>query len=104
MPKWNLSKQSIYYLLMSLSNNDKLDKDALSLAYKEFVEEVVLFLDKESDYKVLIRELNITSIEFESSKTILESDQESKCRFKLLTTLPYGSNHPPKSDDFREIV
>lgn len=85
MPKWNLSEQSIYHLLRSSSNNEKLDEDALSLAYKEFVEEVILFSGKESDYKILIRELNITFIEFESLKTILESDQESKCRFKLLT-------------------
>ena len=85
MPKWNLSEQRIYHLLKSSSNNERLDEDALSVAYKEFVEEVVQFLSKEFDYKVLIRELNITSIEFESLKTILESDQESKCRFKLLT-------------------
>lgn len=85
MPKWNLSEHNIYYLLKSSSNNDKLDEDTLSIAYKGFVEEIVLFLDKESNYKILIRELNVTFIEFESLKTILESDQESKCRLKLLT-------------------
>lgn len=84
MPKWNLSEHNIYYLLKSSSNNDKLDEDTLSIAYKGFVEEIVLFLDKESNYKILIRELNVTFIEFESLKTILESDQESKCRLKLL--------------------
>lgn len=85
MPKWNLSEHNIYYLLKSSSNNDKLDEDTLSIAYKGFVEEIVLFLDKESNYKILIRELNVTFIEFESLKRILESDQESKCRLKLLT-------------------
>lgn len=68
MPKWNLSDQNIYNLLNSSYTKENFDEVQLLMAYREFVESVITFLNNESDYKTLIRELNLTYIEFEALK------------------------------------
>ena len=84
MPKWNLAEQHIYHLLYSSSKNEKNDEELLSVAYIEFVEEVVAFLSKETDYKILIRELNVAYIEFDSLKTIMELDTLADSKLELI--------------------
>ena len=68
MPKWSLSDQNIYSLLNSSCAEENFDEAQLLMAYREFVESVITFLNDESDYKTLIRELNLTYIEFEALK------------------------------------
>ena len=72
MPKWSLSDQNIYSLLNSSCAEENFDEAQLLMAYREFVESVITFLNDESDYKTLIRELNLTYIEFEALKNSLE--------------------------------
>ena len=72
MPKWSLSDQNIYSLLNSSCTKENFDEAQLLMAYREFVESVIIFLNNESDYKTLIRELNLTYIEFEALKNSLE--------------------------------
>lgn len=66
MPKWNLSDQNIYNLLNSSYTKENFDEVQLLMAYREFVESVITFLNNESDYKTLIRELNLTTTVFRS--------------------------------------
>ena len=84
MPKWNLAEQHIYQLLYSSSKNKESDEVVLSVAYKEFVEEVISFLSEESDYKILIRELNVAYIEFDSLKTIIELNFDTDSKLELI--------------------
>ena len=72
MPKWSLSDQNIYSLLNSSCTEENFDEVQLVMAYREFVESVITFLNNESDYKTLIRELNLTYIEFEALRNSLE--------------------------------
>ena len=53
MPKWNLSDQNIYNLLNSSYTKENFDEVQLLMAYREFVESVITFLNNESDYKTL---------------------------------------------------
>ncbi|WP_294543113.1 RteC domain-containing protein [uncultured Bacteroides sp.] len=85
MPKWNLSDQYIYNLLKSTNNVTDFDEDQLLMAYREFVESTITFLDNESDYKTLIRELNLIYIEFEALKNKLEAEQYPCNKIKSIT-------------------
>ena len=84
MPKWNLAEQHIYHLLYSSSKNKKIDEELLFMAYKEFVGEVITFLSGKLDYKVLIRELNIAYIEFDSLKAIIELNPHTDSKLELI--------------------
>lgn len=85
MPKWSLSDQNIYSLLNSSCTEENFDEAQLLMAYREFVESVITFLNDESDYKTLIRELNLTYIEFEALKNSLEIRRDFYYEAKSIT-------------------
>ena len=85
MPKWSLSDQNIYSLLNSSCTEENFDEAQLLMAYREFVESVITFLNNESDYKTLIRELNLTYIEFEALKNSLEIRRDFCYETKSIT-------------------
>lgn len=60
------------YIVFStlLAQKENFDEAQLLMAYREFVESRLPFLNNESDYKTLIRELNLTYIEFEALKIV----------------------------------
>ena len=57
MPKWNLSDQNIYNLLNSSYTKENFDEVQLLMAYREFVESVIVFITIEQPK--LIRNIRV---------------------------------------------
>lgn len=70
MSSWKLTDKRIYQLLKHPPQVDKSMATELDVAYEEFVTELFNYLNKESDNKQAIRDLNTTYVEFATLKAM----------------------------------
>lgn len=80
---WNLTDKRIYQLLKHPHNVDKSIIDEMS-AYMEFVEELFYCINHEKDKKELIRQLNTNYIDFNTLKSLEESEPTENSKLKVI--------------------
>jgi hypothetical protein len=84
MPDWELSNKRIYQLLKHPSQVDKSVVEDMTSAYLEFVEELFEYLNKGTDNKIRIRELNLSYIDFGTLKALEETCPTENSKLKLV--------------------
>jgi len=84
MSKWKLTDKRIYQLLKHPYQVDKTIVEDMTSAYLEFVEELFDYLNKESDNKIRIRQLNMSYIDFGTLKALEESCPTENSKLKLV--------------------
>jgi len=84
MSNWGLTDKRIYQLLKHPYQIDKSVVEEMTSAYLEFVEELFSYINKESDIKKLIRNLNTSFIDFGTLKNLEESEPTEHSRLKLI--------------------
>ena len=84
MPNWGLTDKRIYQLLKHPYQIDKSVVEEMTSAYLEFVEELFSYINKESDIKELIRNLNTSFIDFGTLKNLEESAPTEHSKLKLI--------------------
>lgn len=70
MLEWEVTDKRIYQLLKHPYQLDKSAVGDMASAYMEFVEELLTYLNESKDYKMIIRKLNASQIEFETIKAL----------------------------------
>ena len=70
MLEWEVTDKRIYQLLKHPYQLDKSVVGDMASAYMEFVEELLTYLNESKDYKMIIRKLNASQIEFETIKAL----------------------------------
>lgn len=84
MSNWILTDKRIYQLLKHPYQVDKSVVEEMTSAYLEFVEDLFDYLNKESDNKVRIRQLNMNYIDFATIKALEESCPTENSKLKLV--------------------
>ena len=84
MSNWILTDKRIYQLLKHPYQVDKSVVEEMTSAYLEFVEDLFDYLNKESDNKVRIRQLNMNYIDFATIKALEESSPTENSKLKLV--------------------
>jgi hypothetical protein len=70
MSDWDLTEKRIYKLLRHPYQLDKSVVEDMASAYLEFVEELFDYLNRISDNKIRIRQLNMSYIDFGTLKAL----------------------------------
>lgn len=70
MVNWDITDKRIYQLLKHPYQLDKSAVEDMTSAYMEFVEELLTYLNENTDNKMIIRKLNASQIEFETIKAL----------------------------------
>lgn len=84
MSDWDLTEKRIYKLLRHPYQLDKSVVEDMASAYLEFVEELFDYLNRISDNKIRIRQLNMSYIDFGTLKALEESCPTENSKLKLV--------------------
>lgn len=84
MSNWDLTEKRIYKLLRHPYQLDKSVVDDMTSAYLEFVEELFDYLNKITDNKIRIRQLNLSYIDLGTLKALEEFSPTESSRLKLV--------------------
>ena len=84
MSDWDLTEKRIYKLLRHPYQLDKSVAEDMASAYLEFVEELFDYLNRISDNKIRIRQLNMSYIDFGTLKALEESCPTENSKLKLV--------------------
>lgn len=80
---WRNTQTSLFKILSDRTSVDYINS-YLDLAYEEFIERLILYLNTESDNAIRIRTLNLISVDFDMIRATLISHQEKQNFIKLL--------------------
>lgn len=84
MSNWDLTEKRIYKLLRHPYQLDKSVVEDMASAYLEFVEDLFGYLNKITDNKIRIRQLNMSYIDFGTLKALEESSPTENSKLKLV--------------------
>lgn len=84
MSNWDLTEKRIYKLLRHPYQLDKSVVEDMASAYLEFVEDLFDYLNKITDNKICIRQLNMSYIDFGTLKALEESSPTENSKLKLV--------------------
>lgn len=84
MSNWDLTEKRIYKLLRHPYQLDKSVVEDMASAYLEFVEDLFDYLNKITDNKIRIRQLNMSYIDFGTLKALEESSPTENSKLKLV--------------------
>lgn len=80
---WNIYQTNLYILLSEQHSSEEINFN-LKIAYTEFVENLLQYIDLEQDNKKCIRLLNLILVEFDMIKRIELSEDKRKDNLKLI--------------------